>query len=76
MVEHALNVRTLAARVGCSKSVIGRLVSGEQQRIAKVSAAAIEAALGLEAGEYFRDAVRMPKVSPSAASCRNCGTAA
>jgi hypothetical protein len=76
MAESGFNMRTLAARVGCSKSVIGRLVNGEQQRIAKSSAVAIESALSLESGEYFRDAVRVRKVSPASGCCRNCGTAA
>ena len=65
-----------ANRVDCAKSVLYRLINGERKRIDKKTAAAIERELKLENGEYFREVVRVRKVSPTSGSCRNCGTAA
>lgn len=58
MKHRGFTVRTLADRVGCSRSLIGHLRSGERDTCKPATARGIEKALDAPAGSLF-----IPKVS-------------
>jgi transcriptional regulator with XRE-family HTH domain len=58
MKHRGFTIRSLAARVGCSRALIGHLCSGERATCMPATARAVEKALDAPAGSLF-----VPQVS-------------